>query len=220
MRNDKHLAIILRKKGKSYNKISRDLGIPKSTLVGWFSNKRWSVKIKKELEKKANYVSKKRLLFYVKQRKIKQEQIREGFRKEAEKEFSLLIKNPLFVAGINIYWGEGDSKLSNCLLRISNIDHRMIGIFVIFLKKILKVPEEKIRVALILYPDLNEKICKDFWLKVTKIPLNQFHKTQFIKGRHPTKRIENGICMIYVSSRMYKEKVRKWIDLFSEKYLV
>ncbi len=218
MRNDKHLAIKLRKKGKCYNKISKELGIPKSTLVSWFSKLKWSIKIKKELTRRANYIAVKRLLSSLKRRKNEWEKIRNNFREEAMKEFPILIKNPLFIAGINIYWGEGDSKLCNGLLRMSNTDPRMIDIFSQFLKNILAVPTENIRIGLTLYPDLSEIKCKNFWSEIAKIPINQFYKTQFIQGRHPTKRIEKGICMIGISSRKYKEKVKKWIDLFSKKY--
>ena len=220
MRNDKHLAIKLRKQGKSYNKISQELSIPKSTLVGWLANQKWSQNIKKELTRKANYISRKRLLFFIEERREKFEKIREGFRLEAETEFPFLMKNPLFIAGINIYWGEGDNKSTGCLLRISNIDPRMIGVFSSFLRNVLFVPEEKLRVGIILYPDLSETKCKNFWQEVTKIPLNQFHKTQFIHGKHPTRRIEHGICMLTISSKKYKEKVIKWIDLFSKQYTI
>jgi len=218
MRNDKHLAIKLRKQGNSYSKISKELGIPKSTLAGWFAKENWSQSIKKELTKKANYISKKRLPFCIQRRREEFEEKKETFRKEAEQEFPSLAQNPLFIAGINIYWGEGDNKSKSCLLRISNIDPRMISVFVSFLKIILKVPEEKIKIGLILYPDLTEKNCKNFWQNITKIPSNQFYKTQFIYGKHPTRRIENGICMISVSSRKYKEKVIKWIDLFAKNF--
>lgn len=52
MKNDKHLAIKLRKLWKSYNKISKELGIPKSTLVTWLSNAKWSIRIKKSWKEK------------------------------------------------------------------------------------------------------------------------------------------------------------------------
>jgi len=176
MRNDKHLAIELRKEGKSYNEIVEELSIPKSTLSSWLSNVGWSQTIKKELIRKANYITKKRLLSYVKKRKEKREQWERDIRKEATKVFPNLLKNPLFVAGINIYWGEGDSKLKNCSLRISNTDPKMINIFISFLKKILKVPQKDIRVGIILYPDLSEKKCKLFWKTLRKYHLINFTK--------------------------------------------
>ena len=71
MRNDRHLAIKLRKKGMSYNKIVEELGIPKSTMVYWFRDKAWSKKIKKRLNEKNNFIAKKRLGAYIKIRREK-----------------------------------------------------------------------------------------------------------------------------------------------------
>jgi hypothetical protein len=216
MRNDKHLATELRKQGKGYNKINKELGIPKSTLASWFSKSKWSIKIKKELERKANYIAKKRLLFFVRKRQKEWEKWRESFRKEARKEFPSLISDPLFTAGINLYWGEGDSKLKNGIVRLVNTDPRMLSLFVKFLRKFCKIPDDKILACMTLYPDLNEKKCRLFWSNSTNISPHQFRKTQFIKGRHPTKKVERGMCTILIHSRGLKEKIYTWIDLFAK----
>ncbi|MFH1611720.1 MAG: hypothetical protein ABH887_00395 [bacterium] len=128
-----------------------------------------------------------------------------------------MLINPLFVAGLILYWGEGDSKLVNGMVRLSNTDTRMIEIFVKFLKIICNVPKEKIKAYIILYPDLSESYCKKYWCYVTGIFQSNFYKTQFIKGRHPTNRLRYGICEIHVSSRGLKEKIMVWTDLFYNK---
>ena len=76
MRNDKHLAIKMRERGKSYNKISKELSIPKSTLSGWLADADWSKEIKMELTRKVNYVARKRLLLINKARREKWEKWR------------------------------------------------------------------------------------------------------------------------------------------------
>lgn len=216
MRNDRHLAIKLRKKSASYNKISKELGIPKSTLSYWFKDEKWSQKIKQELSRKALYTAKKRLRLINKARKEKWEKWREGYREEARKEFPRLKNNPLFLAGLMLYWGEGDSRIENCQVRLANSDPEMIRIFSNFLQQVCLVPLEKIRCALILYPDLNDQKCKKFWSEITGIPEAQFIKTQFIQGRHPTKRLSRGICNILVCSRGLKEKIFVWLKLYQK----
>jgi hypothetical protein len=216
MRNDKHLAIELRRRNKSYNKISKELGVPKSTLSKWFSKIGWSQNIKNELARKANYVAKKRLRLINKTRRVMWERWREKARQQAKKEFPYLKRNHLFLAGLMLYWGEGDSKVENSLVRLSNTDSEMIRIFSLFLQNSCKVPRDKIKATLILYPDLNENKCKDFWSKSSGIPKNKFYKTQVIYGRHPTKRLSYGICNIYVASRELKEKVLVWIKLYQQ----
>ena len=105
-----------------------------------------------------------------------------------------------------LYWAEGDSKINNPC-RFNNTNSQMIALYTKFLTKTLNVPLEKLRIALILYPDLSIKKCISFWAKITGISNHQFYKPQVIKGRHPTKRLINGICMVVCNSRQLKEKI-------------
>jgi len=118
-----------------------------------------------------------------------------------------------------LYWAEGDNGKTGSNVRLTNIDPRMIKVFINFSTSICKVVRENIRIGLILYPDLDDKVCKNFWHKYTGIPFNQFHKTQVIKGNHPTKRLEYGICMVRVGGGGLKEKIRTWIDLYSKELM-
>lgn len=218
MRNDRHIAIRLRKEGFSYNKISKKLAVPKSTLSEWLSELDWSRDIKRELARKANYIARKRLRLINKERRVMWERWREKAREEAREKFPTLCGNPLFIAGLMLYWGEGDSKIENSSVRLSNTNADIIRIFSTFLQKICAVQKEKLRGAMILYPDLSEARCKHFWSAASGIPEGQFIKTQFIKGLHPTKRLAYGICIVYLSSRQLKEKIFVWIDLFQRKF--
>ena len=218
-RNDYRLAIKLRKKGKSYNFINHSLGIPKSTLVYWLRDEKWSQIIKEGLTKKVHQLARKQLQAMAKVNKKKWAIWREGFRNQATKEFNLLKGDSLFWSGIMLYWGEGDSKINNPV-RMSNVTPEIICLFVKFLRKICKIPIEKLRLALILYPDLNETRCKGFWVHKTKIPRINFYKTQFIYGKHPTKKTKNGICMVIVNNRGLKEKIVVWQKMCAEQLLM
>ncbi len=216
MRKDKILAIRLRRQKKSYNEIAEKFNIPKSTLVYWFKNLKWSKKIKNELLLKDRIRAAKQIASMNKARKEKWESWREGFRQEAKEQFAFIKNNSLFIAGINLYWGEGDSVLKNGIVRLANTDYRMISLFYKFLINICGIPKDKIKASLVIYPDLNDIVCKNFWSKNTEIAHSSFHKSQLIKGRHPTKRLQNGVCSIQVYSRGLKEKIMVWIDLFSK----
>lgn len=216
MRKDKHLAIQLRQQQKSYNEISRILNISKSTLSIWFQNNAESQRIKRALSDKNNKLVAERIKRFAKANKEKWLKWREDAKIQAKKDFNKLFKNKLFIAGLMLYWSEGDNKLGNPI-RFTNTDSRMVALYVKFLIQILNIPKEKLRSTLILYSDLSEKNCIEFWTKITKMPKIQFYKTQFIKGRHPTKRLSKGICMISYSNRQLKEKMMVWIDLLSKK---
>lgn len=216
MRKDKKQAIKLRRQNKSYNEISRELDIPKSTLAEWFKHDRLSASTKLLLTEKQRLASKERIKLLIATNAKRWEAWRETTHQEAKKEFEMLHKNPLFIAGLMLYWGEGDNKIKNPL-RLTNTTPAIISLYTKFLNQTLKISIKDLRVALILYKDLNEEQCKNFWSKITSIPLSQFYKTQFIKGHHPTKRLTQGICMIILNKRMMKEKVLTWIDLLSKK---
>ena len=214
MRNDRHLALELRKKGRSYKEISEELSVPKSTLNSWFKNLAWSKVVKRKLTEKAVRISSKRMRRVIETNRKRWSSRRENFRKEAEKEFVEIKTEPLFIAGVMLYWGEGDQNLKYPV-RLTNINYKMIVLFKRFLLEICKIKKEDIYLSLFIYPDIVEDKCKKFWSD--KIGLGKFDKVQVIYGKHPTKRLENGICSIRVKkSSGLKEKILVWINLLSE----
>src|SRR3989344_4541773 len=216
MRQDKIKGFSLRKRGFSYNDISKKLKISKSTLSKWFSNLSWSKEIKQKLiqksfvkiSRKFEQMNKKRSLFWKNRR-------RES-RQEAFKDFNQLLKYPLFICGVVIYWGEGDRNPKNPV-RISNTDPRMLRIFMKFLIEICKVEKTKIHAHMVLYPDLREKECKKYWSSRIGVSSSFFYKTQRIEGGHKRKKLEFGICAISVSNVCLKEKILVWIENFASK---
>lgn len=216
MRKDKEKAFELRRSGKSYKQIVAELGIPIATLSGWFKQETWSYEIKNRLAAKASLANPEKLLLMNKATREKWQKIHQGWQEEAVKEFSKFKDNKLFLAGLMLYWGEGDKVLKNCIVRLGNSEPEMIRIFNLFLVKSLKISPDKISAWLLLYPDLVDSVQKKFWSKTTGLPLDQFKKSIYIKGRHPTKRLSYGVCYISVNSRELKEKVLKWLELYQD----
>lgn len=216
MRKDKVRAYELRRQNKSYSQISKLLGIPKSTLTDWFKDEEWSKKIRNKLGKEYSLFSPKRLEAVVKANKKRWANIHQEYRDAGEKEFETLKNNPLFLAGVMLYWGEGEKSPKMSRLKLANTDPSMIKIFYIFLKDVIKVPKDKILIWLLLYPDLVDDMQKRFWNRATGIPLSQFKSSIYIRGRHPTKRLSYGVCNIYVCSREFKEKMMVWLDLYQK----
>lgn len=107
--------------------------------------------------------------------------------------------------------------MKNGIVRISNIDHRLLKIFAAFLRNCCRVDPKKIRLWLLLYPDLNEEKCKKYWSKVLDLPQEQFVKSQYILGREKRRKVSYGVCSMQVYSRELKEKIIEWINLYSLK---
>lgn len=218
MRKDKRGALILRKSGRSYGEIKEVMGIPKSTLSDWLRESNWSNEIKLQLTEKTKEA-----------RTIKLRELNRIYRKnlkriyqdacaEAKKEFEDLKFHPLFIAGISIYWGEGDRTTKHSV-QISNTDPQMIKLFIKFLREVCGVFEEKIRAHLLLYPDLNPEECKKFWIKNSGLYEGNFNKSVIILGKHKIRRLPYGVCYINVSSSYLKQKIFTWLTLLPKEFI-
>lgn len=216
IRKEKSRAFDLRKKGKSYGQISKDLKINKSTIAYWFKNIDWSSDIKKQLVEKSKESSRKRLIHLNDLKKQKWSKYYLKAEKEAIEEFERIKNDALFITGIVIYWGEGDKNFANGSVRVSNIDERMLRKFNEFLKDICKTNTKKIKAGILLYPDLNHEKCLKFWSKKINIPRSHFFKSTVIKGKHKTKKVTNGVCSIQVADKYLKKKMLVWLDLFAK----
>lgn len=210
-------ALTLRRKNHSYNAISKKLGIPKSTLSYWLKNEGFSLRVKEALIKSAQKKAVSRLRLMALANKEKWVQIHSSYREKAKQEFPKLISTTFFSPGLVIYWGEGDKKVENGIVRVSNIDYRLLKTFIAFLVHSCVIKLEKVRAWLLLYPDLNERMCKKYWSRMLGLPQGQFIKSQYIKGRERSKRVNNGVCTIQIYSREVKEKIVEWINLYSQK---
>lgn len=204
----------LRRKGFSYRQIQSILRIPKSTINNWFKDQPWSAKIKLKLIKQTRPIWQRHCQKLGLARRAHWQKVSKAARKEAQRLYPKYSKEPLFMAGLMLYWGEGDNKNSS-MVRISNTKPAILKTFRLFLLKYCGLKDNRIKLSLILYPDLQDKACRVYWARQVGISLDQFIKTQYIKGKHPTNRLAYGVAIIYLSSRELKEKILEWIRLTS-----
>ena len=218
MRDDKSTAFKLRRQGRSYSEIRDALKVPKATLSDWFSGANWSRDIRKKLTTAAAIASTARIRELDKIRGKHLRGIYNEARDEARREFVELKYNPLFLAGLMLYWGEGD-KVTKHVTRLINTDPQMIRLFVLFLQKACRIPREKIRAQAIIYPDLDPEGCIVRWSKAAGISRDSFTKCSVIVGRHKTKRLSHGTCTVSVSSTYFKVKVLEWLSMFPKELM-
>lgn len=213
MRKDKQQATELRKSGKSYVEIETLLKIPRSTLSEWFGAQEWSREIRKRLDKAGQEKSRVRIIELDRVRGELLATAYDQARREAVEELEVLKYHPLFIAGLMLYWGEGD-RATRGLVRLTNRDPAMLSVFILFLKEVCGIPESAIRAGVLIYPDLDEKECREYWSRETGLPIDNFRKSVRIQGRHETKRLHYGVCNVYTTSTYLKAKILKWLNLF------
>ncbi len=208
----------LRLKGYTFGQIKRELGIAKATLSNWLSklplteeqlllldkNKLSSRDI--AVEKFRNTYKEKRL---VRLKKIYCEQ---------EKMLPLSEKE-LFIAGLFLYWGEGEKKLGR--VSVSNTDPKIIKFTLIWMTQALRIPKEKIKAALHLYKDMDIEESTNFWVDVLDFSKMQFTKP-YIKNTNREgltyKGFGHGTCKIYHHNVELSQKIAMSIKTISDFY--
>ncbi len=233
----KERTISLRKTGLSYNEINKILNVPKSTLSGWLKNINLSKKAKSRLTNRVrmglfNGLIKRNIA----QTAIAQKRVTK-IRIESSKEIGKFSERDLFVAGIVLYWAEGykrviirDGRERTCHpISLTNSDPFVINSFIFFLLKIMKIPKDKIRMELRLFPTMNAQKMIGHWSRVTKIPASQFDKPMFViskssQGIRPFNRLPHGIAQVRVlnTNEFYRllgwiEGVKKSLDILIKK---
>lgn len=209
---EKSKAIALRKEGKSYSQIKRELKVSKSTLGVWLVNMPLSSKRIKELRNN----SEERIENYRNTMKRKKESRLEKVYEIIKADIPTLSKREIILSGLFLYWGEGEKSLSPSV-SLSNTDPSMLTFYMRWLKA-LDVPLEKVRVVLHLYADMEQGRFIEFWSKTLGLPKSCFRKPYIKKSNLVDLTYKNGFgygtCMIKYGSQELKNRI-----MMSLKYL-
>jgi len=160
----------MRDSGYSYNMISKDLGIAKSTLSNWFKDKPFVPN--KEVLTRIQYGP---IKSAEKKHNRRVQEIKE-LRKYGSDEIGMLSKRDLWMLGLGLYMGEGSKAHET--IRIINSDPLIIKLAVKWFKEIGGLSDENITISVHLYPDNDIKKCLKFWKLTTNLPHSSFRKTQ------------------------------------------
>ena len=211
LRTERHL---------SYSEIRKKLGVPKSTLSYWLQEYPLTTEKILELRRKGwkkGEASRER--YRITMRK-KQEAINQEIYKKYKKIFCGLDTDSFFLAGLMLYWGEGD-KRNRYRLGIANTDKDILILFIKWATRFLKVNPMDFRAQLHLYENMNIAKETEFWRNELALPKRQFYKTQIRKVRDNTYSykgpLRHGTCSIFVLGGERKREVMMAIKAFLDK---
>lgn len=217
MRKDREKAVELRTAGKSYGEISAVLGVSKATLSKWFSKEPWSKGVRQKLLQQAQQESKTRIKELNRVRGERLQKSYETAKTDAEKELERLRYDPLFVAGLTLYWAGGDLT-SKGLVRFSTMDMDKAKLHLAFLQHVCGVPKGKIRASLLVYPGQDEQSNRRFWAFALGTGVT-FTKSSVVPGRHDARKLRYGICVFTVSSVYLKVKMQEWLKILPKQLI-
>lgn len=203
---DRRKAIELRQEGKSWSYIKNILVVSKSTLSRWIKDVELTQAQRKNIFENSKI---RRIENYIVTVKARRKRIEEEEYKTEFKNLGYIENRDLLVAGLFLYLGEG-SKSNRHLIGISNSNPKIIRFAKFWLTKILLVPENKLRMQLHLYQDMDIAKEVNFWSKSLCIPKRQIIKPYIKKTSskvidHPT--FGHGTCNIYLSNTILKGRI-------------
>ncbi|OGM20432.1 hypothetical protein A2863_04855 [Candidatus Woesebacteria bacterium RIFCSPHIGHO2_01_FULL_38_9b] len=193
-------AIKFRKKGFSIKEISEKLNIAKSTSSLWLRDINLNQIALKRLQKRKILGQYKSMQIAAgKRQKLLNVHLYQAMRTISKiKRGAELYKTICSI----LFWTEGSKKLSS--LSFTNSDPKMINFFLRLLRLSFSLDESKFRVKVHIHNYHNDLSIKNYWSKVTKIPLTQF--TRSYKKPNTKKRIHKDYkgC---VNIRYYDYKI-------------
>lgn len=182
----KLLAQELRHRGWSIAEIAKELNMHKSGSIS-----KWCrdivltpEQIERLTERQESGSYKGRVIATEKLRKDRLEEV-ELMRQEGLKEIGAMDERDLFIAGLGMYWSEGETYPGGDRLSFINSDPKMILFMLKWFRDICEVLDDRFSLQV----KINEihqnrtKEIENYWSDLTGIPLAQFTKTILIKAK-------------------------------------
>ncbi len=212
----KNIAIQMRRNGKSYKEILEKVLVSKSTLSLWLRH----IELTNEQKHRLYFTLKQKNAYRLaKENQNKKTQAIVQTKLLALNEFNSLEKNNFFIAGLMLYWAEGDKSKDVEMVKFSNSDPEMITYMMGWFRQICHVAEKKFHIALHIHELQNEAYLKKFWSLKTNVPDSQFIKTWItestLKFKH--KPLYKGTCSIRIYDKNLFRKITTWIECFVKK---
>ena len=190
---EKEKAIKLRREGKTYSDILRAVFVARSTLGLWLKEAKLSKPENQKFTDSKRLASLRGGQAKRKQRIEKQSKIF----LEAKSKIKTLSEYELFLIGVCLYWAEGAKEKEyypGSQFQFSNMDPKMIQVFLIWLLKVCKIDKNMIIFNIFLHQTHKNRMeeVKKYWAKVTGFPIDKFETIYWKKNKLETNRKNTG----------------------------
>jgi hypothetical protein len=210
-------AIGLRRQGKTYSEILKEVLVAKSTLSLWFHE----VELAKH---QVQRITEKRIAGQKKGAQARRSQriaLQHKIWLKSEQEIGSLSDRELWLIGIALYWAEGSKEKTwrpGSKLLFSNSDPRMIRVFLKWLLLFPDISKERIGFEIYIHENSENNIehVKKFWATETGFPVQFFQKIYFKKNKIYTNRrnkgsLYNGLLRVKIpKSSTLLRKIEGW----------
>ncbi|MDO8661601.1 MAG: helix-turn-helix domain-containing protein [Candidatus Omnitrophota bacterium] len=122
----------------------------------------------------------------------------------------------LLMCGLMLYCGEGNRSNKHSI-QLANLDHRILKVFMGFLRKVCGISKNKVSLYVQLYKKFNRNEALEYWSKTLLIPKSQIgiypHTDK--RSKFAEQRSKFGIARI----QFHNYKLKDWIERQADYYL-
>lgn len=202
------LARDLRQLGLSYPEIQSLIEIKKSTLATWCRDVELTDRQKDAI--KARTGSRAGIPVDTNwKRRVEVEAIQRAARDEAR----VLISDPMWLAGVILYWCEGAKTRNH--LDVANSDPVALKTFIYWVRRYLDASPDLV-LRLHLHEGNDDEASRQWWREQLELPDARFHKT-FIKPAgtgHRKNHLAHGVCSVRMMAASNSwHRVMAWIEV-------
>lgn len=215
---EKIKAMALRKQGLSYSEILQHVPVAQATLSLWLRDVPLTAAQKarlKNLSQGAGARARHNM------RLTKQE----ALENEVEEEIKSLLKQPFFLLGLALYWGEGDKPKPwniDVEVRFSNSDEKAILMMRKWLSKYGGIAPTDFGYTIHIHITANIEQAKEQWAKVLQVNKEEFRvnlKRNIVKSRHKNENYKGLIQMRARKSTWLNRRIELWTKAVTQEFL-
>ena len=208
----KELVRNLRNHGLSYREIGLKTPfiISKSTISDWCEDIELTAQQKNRLDRLFKDGSYRGRLAGSKVTQVRRAKEVADIREVAISEISPLTENEFKIAGLMLYWAEGNKKNK---VGVCNSDPELIQFMMQWFRKVCLVPEEKFKIYLNIHSGQDESEIKRFWSSVIVLPISQFGKSYIKKEWSGYRKniLYKGTIKIEICNKNLLHRILGWI---------
>ena len=214
--DERRRVVTLRKEGKTFSEIRKTVEIRKRTLSIWLK----TYPLSKEQMLRVNKIKYRAIERFRETMRKKRKKRLADYYKEIKNKILPFSKKNLLIAGLFLYWGEGN-KASSHTISVNNTDPGVLKFIKYWYSNALNIKEKNMKIYLHLYKDMNIIKEINYWSKHLHIPKSQFIRPYIKESKKSNidqKGFGHGTCGLVVHNTVIKEKILMGIESISDYY--
>lgn len=215
---EKQQAITLRKQGLSYSEILQHVPVAHATLSLWLRDISLSEEQKHRLRDISQGAG-------ARARKNQRLGLQVKLENEVQREFSKLIKDPFFTAGLMLYWAEGSKAKPwqiTAKTSLINSDEQVILTIRKWFLKYCKISKEKFVYWLHIHETADAQKAREVWASILNINEKEIRitlKRNKVVGRHKHDDYKGLISISVRKSTWLNRRIELWTKYATESFL-